>query len=50
MFNSPFIIPVVAIIAWAVIRIVRIRHGLADEEWSMDGKQRRNPPMFNKMM
>ena len=48
MFDTPFIIPVVAIVCWAVVSIVRARHGIADPDWT--GKQAANPPMFRKLL
>ncbi|MEO0425080.1 MAG: hypothetical protein AAF184_22285 [Pseudomonadota bacterium] len=35
MFDTPFIIPVVAIIAWAVVAVVRAKHGI-DESGNVD--------------
>lgn len=43
------IIPVVAIIAWAVITIVRIRHG-AERGWHHSPRNTHVPPMFEKML
>ncbi|MEM9385466.1 MAG: hypothetical protein AAGA68_10425 [Pseudomonadota bacterium] len=30
MFDTPYIIPVVAIVAWAAVAIVRAKHGIDD--------------------
>lgn len=49
MFDTPFIIPVVAIICWAVVSVVRAKHGLPEGEWDGEGKQVHTPPMFRKM-
>jgi hypothetical protein len=42
------VIPVVAIIAWAVIKIVRIKHG-AEHGWHDNPRNTHVPPMFEKM-
>lgn len=54
MFDTPFIIPVVAIICWAVVSVVRAKHGYPDippgGEWDENGKPVHTPPMFNKLL
>jgi|Laugresp1bdmlbsn_1035097.scaffolds.fasta_scaffold16931_2 hypothetical protein len=50
MFNTPFIIPVVAIICWAIIKMYKIKHGVSDASSDWDNKNLHTPPMFNKMM
>lgn len=50
MFDSPFIIPVVAIVCWAIIRIVRIRSGQPRVGWFDADHNRPLPPMFEKML
>ncbi|MDY6982356.1 MAG: hypothetical protein SV422_04660 [Pseudomonadota bacterium] len=47
--NPGIIIPVVAILAWAMIKIVRIRHG-ADHGWHYNPRNTHVPPMFEKML
>lgn len=49
LFATPFIIPVVAIIAWAVVAVVKAKHGIPDAEWDEEGKPMHRPPMFRKM-
>lgn len=49
-FNNPgVIIPVVAIICWAVIKIARIKNG-AERGWDHDPRNMHVPPMFEKML
>lgn len=49
MFNSPFIIPVVAILCWAAIRITKIKSGV-DSGWCENPRNAQVPPMFDKML
>lgn len=49
MFDTPFIIPVVAIIAWAVVATMRARHGHPDASWDPAARNQHTPPMFKKM-
>lgn len=49
VFNSPFIIPVIAILAWAAIKITRIKHG-AERGWHESPRNTHVPPMFEKML
>lgn len=47
--NPGVVIPVVAIICWAFIKIVRIKHG--DEYgWRQNPRNSHVPPMFEKML
>lgn len=49
-FASPgVIIPVVAILAWVAISIVRIKHG-AERGWHHNPRNTHVPPMFEKML
>ncbi len=47
-FSSPFIIPVVAIICWALIKIVKIKNGVTG--WHERPSNVHVPPMFDKML
>jgi predicted transcriptional regulator len=48
-FASPFIVPVVAIICWAVITITRIKTG-TERGWRQHPRNTHVPPMFEKML
>ena len=52
MFDTPFIIPVVAIICWALVSIVWAKHGHPQPfgEWDENGKPVHMPPMFRKLL
>lgn len=49
MIDTPFIIPVVAIICWAVISIVKIKNGVG-HGWHHSPRNTHVPPMFEKML
>jgi hypothetical protein len=50
MFNSPgIIIPVVAIICWMIIKVVRIQAG-GETGWHHSPRNTNVPPMFEKML
>lgn len=48
-FASPFIIPVVAIICWAFIKIAKIKNG-EDHGWHHSPRNMKVPPLFEKML
>jgi predicted transcriptional regulator len=48
-FASPFIVPVVAIICWAVISVAKIKNG-SDRGWHKNPRNTHVPPMFEKML
>lgn len=48
-FDSPFIIPVVAIVCWMIIKIARIKNG-GDTGWHHSPRNMNVPPMFDKML
>lgn len=48
MFNTPYIIPVVFFVCWAVVSIYRAKQGLPGPDWS--GTQKSSPPMFKKLL
>lgn len=48
-FASPFIIPVVAIICWMIIKIAKIKNGV-DTGWHDRPRNAHVPPMFEKML
>jgi hypothetical protein len=48
MFDTPFIIPVVAIACWAVVSVVRAKHGY-HPYWG-DRHNAQVPPMFDKLL
>ena len=50
MFDTPFIIPVVAILAWAFVASVRAKNGISHPRWDRHGENIATPPMFTKMM
>jgi hypothetical protein len=50
MFDTPFIIPVVAIIAWAVVAVVRARHGLGDGDALGDPTHPGTPSTVAKLL
>jgi hypothetical protein len=50
MFDSPFIIPVVAIVAWAVVAITRARHGVHEDGAYGDAEDGRVPRSFRRML
>src|SRR5687767_6427407 len=47
--NPGVIIPVVAIICWAMIRLAQIKSG-ADKGWHQNPRNTHVPPMFEKML
>lgn len=49
MFDSPFIIPVVAIVCWAFVTMIKVRHGVGRHGWRHDPSNIETPPMFRKM-
>jgi hypothetical protein len=49
-FNSPgMLIPVVAIICWMIVKVIKIRHGV-DTGWHERPRNSHVPPMFDKML
>lgn len=50
MFDTPFIVPVAAIIAWAFVASVRAKNGVGHPRWGRHDENIATPPMFNKMM
>jgi hypothetical protein len=48
MFDTPFIIPVVAIVCWAIVSSIRAKHGY-QPFWG-DRHNRHVPPMFDKLL
>ncbi|MEY4640828.1 MAG: hypothetical protein RLZZ227_822 [Pseudomonadota bacterium] len=50
MFDTPFIIPVVAIICWAVVSLARIKNGTDHRGWHSSPRNTHVPPMFEKML
>jgi hypothetical protein len=48
-FGSPFIIPVVAIICWMIIKVVKIKNGV-DTGWHHSPRNTHVPPLFDKML
>lgn len=47
-FASPFIIPVVAIVCWMVIKVVKLKHGVTG--WHERPHNADVPPMFDKLL
>ncbi len=47
-FATPFIIPVVAIICWMIIKVVKIQHGVTG--WHERPRNAQVPPMFDKLL
>lgn len=47
--NPGVIIPVVAIICWAMIRLAQIKSGV-DKGWQQQPRNTHVPPMFEKML
>ena len=54
MFDSPYIIPVAFFVAWAVVSIVRAKHGIGGpfhrSGWHSDPENMEIPPMFRKLL
>jgi hypothetical protein len=47
-FASPFIIPVVAIICWMIIKVAKIKNGVTG--WHERPSNSHVPPMFDKLL
>ncbi len=51
MFNTPFIIPVVAILSWVAVTWVRTHYGYSKRHgWGPNSENMAVPPMFHKML
>jgi hypothetical protein len=54
MFNNPgILIPIVAIVCWALVTIARIKNGSDDSHgpgWRSRARNTHVPPMFEKML
>lgn len=48
-FATPFIIPVVAIVCWMIVKVARIKNGV-DTGWHERPRNSHVPPMFDKML
>lgn len=49
MFDTPYIIPVVAIICWSIVSAVRAKNGIGPR-WHHRVENFAAPPMFNKLV
>lgn len=56
MFNTPFAIPVIAILGWVAVSWIRAHYGITgpfgsrSHGWRSDPENTHIPPMFNKML
>lgn len=56
MFNSPFSIPVIAILGWVAVSWIRAHYGIGGpfssnrHGWKPDPENTHIPPMFSKML
>lgn len=55
MFDSPFSIPVIAILGWVVVSWIRAHYGITGpfgkhHGWKSDPENTHVPPMFHKML
>lgn len=55
MFDTPFIIPVIAILGWVAVSWIRAHYGIAGpfgkrHGWKSDPENTHVPPMFHKLL